>query len=140
MARCGYPPSVLAPTKGVHTPSEAYVEYAGKVPPDDVAPLTARLNAALAAAVAAGGAVRAAVQPYEAAAAACGGSLPPYISHVATPRVVSMLDAPGCPCGGTHVADVAQVGRVAVSGIRVKKGTTRVSYVVEGMDVPLPPS
>jgi hypothetical protein len=139
MSRCGYPPAALAPTKGSHTPSEAYVEYAGKVPPEDLAPLQARLNASLAAAVAAGGAVAAALQPYDAAAAACGGSLPPYIPADATPRVVVMLPGePGCPCGGTHVGDVADVGRVAVSGVRVKKGVTRISYVVEGMDAPLP--
>jgi Ser-tRNA(Ala) deacylase AlaX len=139
MSRCGYPASVLAPTKGSHTPSDAYVEYSGKVPPDDVAPLQARLNASLADAVAAGGAVAAAVQPYAAAAAACGGALPPYIPSDATPRVVVMLPGePGCPCGGTHVGDVASVGRVVVSGVRVKKGVTRISYVVEGMDVPMP--
>jgi hypothetical protein len=35
MAQCGYPSSVLVPTKGQHTPAESYVEYDGKVPPTD---------------------------------------------------------------------------------------------------------
>ena len=39
----------------------------------------------------------------------------------------------GCPCGGTHVADVAEIGAVQVTGVRVKKGVTRVSYTIEGM-------
>ncbi len=139
MARCGYPPSVLVPTKGQHTAAEAYVEYAGKLPADDVAALPARLTAAMAAAVAAGGAVAARLLPFDDAAAACGGALPPHIPAGATPRIVTMLPGePGCPCGGTHVADVAAIGRVAVTAVRVKKGTTRVSYVVEGMDAQLP--
>ena len=135
MSRCGYPPARLAPAKGVHTPAEAYVEYAGKVPPEEVPPLIASLNAALAAAVAGGGAVAAAELPYDAAAAACGGALPPYIAADATPRVVTLLPGEaGCPCGGTHVDDVARVGACTVTAVRVKKGVTRISYTVEGMD------
>jgi hypothetical protein len=141
MSRCGYPPAALVPAKGVHTPAEAYVEYTGKVPPEDTAPLAARLTAALAAAVADGGAVAAALTPYAAAAAACGGALPPYIPADSTPRIVTMLPGePGCPCGGTHTKDVREIGRVVVTGVRVKKGVTRVSYVLEGMDAPLPPA
>jgi hypothetical protein len=37
----------------------------------------------------------------------------------------------GCPCGGTHVGDVAEIQGMRITGVRVKKGTTRVSYVVD---------
>jgi Ser-tRNA(Ala) deacylase AlaX len=135
MARCGYPPAALVPTKGLHGAEAAYVEYAGKVPPEDCEALKGRLNAALAAAVAAGGRTAAAVLPYDAAAAACHvAALPPYIAPGATPRIVTMLPGePGCPCGGTHVDDVARIGGVTVTEVRVKKGVTRISYRVEGM-------
>lgn len=135
LARCGYPPSALAPTKGLHGASEAYVEYSGKVPADDTEPLVQRLNAALAAAVAAGGATSAQMMGYDDAAAACHVSaLPPYIARDATPRVVVIVPGEaGCPCGGTHVRDVAEVGTVQVTAVRVKKGTTRISYRVDGM-------
>ena len=131
MASCGYPPSLLVPAKGQHSPAESWVEYSGKVPPDDQEPLVGRLNAALAAAVAAGGPVHAGVHTYEAAAELCGGSLPSYIAAGSCPRVVVMAGAPGCPCGGTHVADVSQIGAVRVTGVRVKKGVSRISYAVE---------
>ena len=131
MASCGYPASMLAPAKGQHSPTESYVEYNGKVPPEDQEPLVGRLNAALVAAVAAGGPVHAGMHTYEAAAELCGGSLPGYIAAGSSPRVVVMAGAPGCPCGGTHVADVAQVGAVRVTGVRVKKGVSRISYAVE---------
>ena len=108
------------------------MEYDGKVPPEEVEPLRARLQAEVDAALRAGGAVRAAVLPYAEAAAACGGALPPYIKEGTSPRVVVLVpDTAGCPCGGTHVSEVAHIGALRVSGIRVKKGVTRVSYTVE---------
>jgi hypothetical protein len=132
MAKCGYPGDVLSPTKGQHAPTEAYVEYAGKVPAGDQQQLIQRLNAALKIAIAAGGVVVAGVHSYDEAARLCGGSLPPYIKQESRPRVVVIegifclffiylfvffanahsnlpIGAPGCPCGGTHVADVSQV-------------------------------
>ena len=72
--------------------------------------------------------------PFAKAAASCGGSLPPYIAPDATPRVVVVVaGAAGCPCGGTHVADIAEIEAMRVTGVRVKKGVTRVSYMVPGM-------
>jgi Ser-tRNA(Ala) deacylase AlaX len=135
MARCGYPPAALVPTKGLHGADVAYVEYAGKVPPEDCEALKRRLNEALAAAVAAGGRTTAAVLPYDAAAAACHvEALPAYIARDAAPRVVTMLPGePGCPCGGTHVDDVARIGGVTVTDVRVKKGVSRITYRVDGM-------
>ena len=32
-----------------------------------------------------------------------------------TPRIVKFGDYPGCPCGGTHVADVADIGHLKVN-------------------------
>jgi Ser-tRNA(Ala) deacylase AlaX len=37
----------------------------------------------------------------------------------------------GCPCGGTHVGDVAEIQGMRITGVRVKKGVTRVSYVID---------
>lgn len=30
------------------------------------------------------------------------------------PRIVCLGENPGCPCGGTHVADIAEIGDVKV--------------------------
>lgn len=71
---------------------------------------------------------------YTDAAKACGGTLPPYIAEGATPRIVTILEGTdGCPCGGTHVHDVKEIGDVDVTGVRVKKGVTRVTYTITGM-------
>jgi Ser-tRNA(Ala) deacylase AlaX len=42
--------------------------------------------------------------------------------------VVSLGDNLGGPCGGTHVYDIKQIGHINVTQIRVRKGTTKVSY------------
>jgi len=116
-------------TKGWHG-EDAYVEYRGKVPEADREALVAALNEEAASRVAADGEVTVSVDSYEDAAAKVpGGKLPPYIPAGSTPRMVTLAGL-ACPCGGTHVADVADVGGMTVTGIRVKKGITRLSYRV----------
>lgn len=44
-------------------------------------------------------------------------------------RVVS-VGGLGCPCGGTHVRDTAELGAVKVEAIKVKGKVTRVSYTM----------
>lgn len=134
MANVGYPSSILAPAKGMHAPDQAYVEYDGKVEGLDKESLIRALDDEMARLVKSGGKTASTLMPYEEASKACGGSLPPYIEPGSRPRVVVILpDTEGCPCGGTHVEDVGDVGAFAVTGVRVKKGVTRVSYTVEGM-------
>jgi Ser-tRNA(Ala) deacylase AlaX len=31
------------------------------------------------------------------------------------PRIVCLGENPGCPCGGTHVADISEIGDVKVA-------------------------
>ena len=134
MTNVGYGPNVLAPAKGLHGPDAAYVEYQGKVEGLDKDELMEKLAAEMNRLVEAGGKTASATMSYDDAAKACGGTLPPYIPEGSEPRVVTILEnTEGCPCGGTHVADVSEIGAVAVVGVRVKKGVTRVSYTIEGM-------
>ena len=121
----------LTAAKGSHTPAEMWVEYTGKVPPESQAALIERLNASLGELIASGGAVSAAVHSYEEATELCRsyGPLPSYWKPESSPRVVLMADA-GCPCGGTHVERLEQLGGVKVTGMRVKKGVTRISYAL----------
>ena len=45
-----------------------------------------------------------------------------------TTRVVIVKDL-GCPCGGTHVADIAEIGiEFEVKSIKVKKNKTKIAY------------
>ena len=138
MIRAGLGPDALTPTKGAHAPALAYVEYRGKVDPEhelaDSNALMARLDAEMAKLIAEDGASAAAEMTYDEARAACGGELPPFIAPDMTPRIVTIVpDSPGCPCGGTHVARMSEIQAFKMTGVRVKKGVTRLSYAIPGM-------
>ncbi|HKU18633.1 MAG TPA: hypothetical protein VJP80_05135 [Candidatus Saccharimonadales bacterium] len=38
------------------------------------------------------------------------------------------------PCGGTHIQDVRDVGVITITKVKTKKGLTKVSYAVEGIN------
>lgn len=50
------------------------------------------------------------------------------------PGRVVMYDDFGVPCGGTHVRDIKQVGRVSIPKLKEKKSVIRLSYKVEGIN------
>ncbi|KAJ7516380.1 hypothetical protein O6H91_22G056200 [Diphasiastrum complanatum] len=131
--------SSLQPGKGHHFPDgcSPFVEYKGAVPASDIESRRAALEAEANRLVAAGGTVQAAVCSYEEARNRCGGQLPDYIAKDSKPRIVSIGSSFGCPCGGTHVKDISEIGSMKVSQIRVKKGLTKVSYNVLPFEYPM---
>ena len=67
--------------------------------------------------------------PYGEIGTHCGGSVPAYLPEGQASRIVLISpEGPGCPCGGTHVKSSGELGEVVVTGIKVKKGMTKVSY------------
>ena len=49
-------------------------------------------------------------------------------------RVVMYSNTFGIPCGGTHVRDLHDIGTVIITKLQSKKGLTKVSYRVEGIN------
>lgn len=119
----------LEPGKGHHFPDSPFVDYKGTIPASDIEKKRAELELEANRLVIVGGLVQAVVAPYEDAANLCGGKLPDYIPEESTPRIVT-LGGLGCPCGGTHVADISEIGSIKVTQVRVKKGMTKVSYTI----------
>ena len=109
MARCGITSEVLAPTKGYHFASGAYVKYAGKLSVEEREALLPRLQQALDALIA--------------------EALPVEVEMGDGGRLVT-IGGVGCGCGGTHVSRVDQIGRVELKGIKKKGKAMRVSYAV----------
>ena len=50
------------------------------------------------------------------------------------PGRVVMYGEFGVPCGGTHVKNLSQIGKVHIPKLKEKKGVIRVSYSVEGIN------
>jgi len=105
------------PGKGYHFPDGAYVEYvlnedSRKIDmkkAGDKDEIIKQLQAAMERLVNTGGAVQ--------------------IEYKADVRHVSMAGEE-CPCGGTHVKDVADLGKVDIKKLTSKSGNIRVSYTV----------
>lgn len=100
----------LRAVQGHQWPGEARVEFEGEAA--DLEALKARLEQDLAAALAADLPVAAIDTP----------------EHV---RAIRMGDHAPIPCGGTHVARLGEIGRIAITGVKRKGDRVRVSYSVE---------
>ncbi|KAK7292277.1 hypothetical protein RIF29_08055 [Crotalaria pallida] len=120
----------LEPGKAYHFPDGPWVEYKGTVPQNEMQNKQKDLELEAKALISVGGKVSVQILPYDEAAKLCGGCLPDYVPKESTPRVVKIGDNPGCPCGGTHVADISDIVQIKVSQIRSKKGLTKVYYNV----------
>ncbi|XP_019437849.1 PREDICTED: uncharacterized protein LOC109343821 [Lupinus angustifolius] len=121
----------LEPGKAYHFPDGPWVEYKGTIPPNEMQNKQKDLELEANTLISVGGKVSVHIFPYDEAAKLCGGCLPDYIPKGSTPRIVSIGDNPGCPCGGTHVVDISDIIKIKVSQIRSKKGLTKVYYNVE---------
>ncbi|KAL9691307.1 hypothetical protein QQ045_011728 [Rhodiola kirilowii] len=121
----------LEPGKGYHFPDGPYVEYKGTVVQDTWQTMQTKLELEANALISKGGKITAAILTYEEASNPCGGILPDYISKSSNPRIVSLGNNPGCPCGGTHVPDISDIKSVKVTQLRSKKGKTKVFYNVD---------
>ncbi|KAI9113995.1 hypothetical protein K1719_015246 [Acacia pycnantha] len=121
----------LEPGKAYHFPDGPWVEYKGTIPQNEMQNKQKDLEQEANGLISVGGKVYVAILPYDEAAVLCGGCLPDYVPKGSTPRIVRIGDTPGCPCGGTHVSDISDIGCIKVSQIRSKKGSTKLYYNVE---------
>ena len=133
MKLCGDPlAQTLKPTKGYHFADGPYVEYEGKIPPDQRDPLAKLIETTLQALVKDGNPVRVVDAPYDQLEKLCGeafcsGPLMDLIPKDRLTRIVIVKEL-GCPCGGTHVADINEIGHIVVTKVKVKKNKTQICY------------
>ena len=126
MNRAGY--TNLKPGKGYHFVEGPYVEYIGVVPDKEREPLIASLNKHLTDLI-----EEARKKNAKVFKKICGnkeadellkgaGGLPNYVAAGSDVRVLKLVpDDFGCPCGGTHVDSVTELGQVVVQKMKKKK-------------------
>lgn len=117
----------LLPTKGYHFPQGPYVEYAGKIPPEERDELRQKIERRMNERIDQGFNVKVEIVPHDRLEEACG-FLPDYVPPGQPTRVVFVAEKLGSPCGGTHVKNIKEIGKVKITKIKVRSGNTRISY------------
>lgn len=129
MARCD---RVLPPSKGYHFLDGPYVEYKGKIPPEEKETLLPRLQQAFQELVEEDIPTKIETMERTAAEEACyrlqeNVDLSEYGEKEI--RIVTVAGWP-CPCGGTHVKSTSLLKerKWGITGIKAKKGMVRIKY------------
>ena len=115
LTECGYK---LEPTKGYHFPEGPYVEYTGKI--ESTPELITNLETTLAQIIAQNSKVT-----YSYGDGTHTNGKPNRILHI--------QNHPDCPCGGTHVQNLSEIGTIKIKKIKNNnsKGTVQISYSIE---------
>lgn len=118
-------------SKGYHFPDSPYVEYEGEIDPVAKEKLITDLQRTTNQLIADNMPVRVALTDANGAEQLCGGGLPDYIDKSKPIRIVTIGNHPGCPCAGTHVKELKELGSLTIAKIRTKGQRIRVSYGVD---------
>jgi len=115
------------PGKGYHFPAGPYVEYSGELSNDKKNTIQEQIQNQIDVLIGGRNKVKAEMVGYENIAEKCG-TIPEYLPLGLSARVVTVAGNIGCPCGGTHVKDIADIGPFKITKITAKKSIIRVSY------------
>lgn len=126
MERIGY---VMEPTKGYHFPNSPYVEYAGDIPAEKRQEICRLAEAEANQLIQTGGEVKIQTVPLT-EVKNLSHYVPDYLSPDQPVRMVTVSGEWGCPCGGTHVKNISELGHMSVTKMKSKDGKLRVSYDV----------
>lgn len=116
------------PGKGYHFPNGPYVEYSGSLNGVDIEKLKTDLETACNQVVQQGIETRVLFMPKEEMSSVCV-FVPDYIPANKPARVVMYGDF-GIPCGGTHVSNLRDIGKITIRKIKQDGENIRVSYSI----------
>ena len=120
----------LTPGRGYHFPEGAYVEYLGPLDEQErerLFPILQKeVDAIIAQKLPVSVQMVSAEQLQEMAQ-----FVPDYIPKDKPSRVMIIKGYYAIPCGGTHVANVQEIGSLKIEKIKNKKGNVRISYSIQ---------
>lgn len=117
------------PGKGYHFPNGPYVEYSGTLENIDIDKLKSSLEEACNEITSQSIFTKILFMKKEEMGSVCQ-FVPEYIPENKPGRVVMYGDF-GIPCGGTHVANLNEIGKITIRKIKKEGENIRVSYQVE---------
>lgn len=116
------------PGKGYHFPQGAYVEYEGSLEGEEKQAVIDKLNQQIQQILSRGIATEIRFMPKEEMAQYCR-HVPEFLPAGKPSRIV-LYGSFGVPCGGTHVANLNDIGVVRIRKIKTSTDTVRVSYEI----------
>jgi Ser-tRNA(Ala) deacylase AlaX len=119
--------------KGAHYPHMSFVEYDAEITPEEAKAIQSDIETVTNEIIAKGSHNEIRFMPVSEMHTVCK-HVPENIPTNKPARVVLYSETFGIPCGGTHVKDVHDIGHVTISKVKSKKGITKVSYTVEGIN------
>ncbi len=120
----------LTPQKGAHYPHMSFVEYSGTI--EDVDSLKNQIQDKIDSILQSDTQNTILFVTPEELAKICR-HVPANLPTNKPTRVV-LYGNFGVPCGGTHVKKLQDIGKIEITKIKSKKGVTKVSYRVEGIN------
>lgn len=118
-----------SPGKGAHYPHMAFVEYSGEFDADKKAQYIKELQVQIDKLIIKGTKNRIEFMTPEEMVAQ--GAIVPENLPLGKPSRAVIYDDFVVPCGGTHVANITEVGKLRVTNIKRKDGNIRVSYAID---------
>lgn len=120
-------------TKGQHYTHLSAIEYQGVFEPEQSEELKQKIEQKANELVSEGLVNAIKFMPVEEMSQICR-HVPDNIPSNKPARVVVYGDSFGVPCGGTHVSNLGEVGKINIPKIKSKKGVIRVNYTVEDIN------
>lgn len=118
------------PGKGYHFPDGPYVEYEGAISEEQREETKAKIETEVNRIIQLGSQVKVQTVSFSEVELLCG-FVPSYLSPSDSAiRIVTVAGKFGCPCGGTHVKNIQEIGSVKIPKISPKSGNLRVSYLI----------
>ena len=118
--------------KGQHYPELSAIEYTGSWNPDSAEELRVQIEQRANEFIEKGSENKLLFMPVEVMHTVCR-HVPENIPRNKPGRVV-MYGEFGIPCGGTHIRNIHDIGKVYATKLKEKKGVIRLTYAVEGIN------
>lgn len=119
----------LMPSRGYHFPEGAYVEYIGSLDEQERERLLPTIQQEVDAIIAQELPVSVMMVSIE-QLHKMAQFVPDYIPKDKPSRVMIIQGCYAIPCGGTHVANLKEIGSLKIEKIKNKKGNVRISYSI----------
>ncbi|MBI4973593.1 hypothetical protein HZC27_03220 [Candidatus Roizmanbacteria bacterium] len=119
----------LTPAKGFHFPEGAYVEYIGLMDEAQKEELRLKIENEVNRLIQLKLPMKARQVTYEELKELCD-FVPEYLPKDKPIRIEKIGEYKAHPCGGTHVSNTEEVGKVTIEKLKSKSGNTRVSYKI----------